>query len=173
MKKISAAAAVLAFLLIQVLSAAAHGGGQLVAGPLQSGPYTLSVWVNPPQPRAGEPLHFTVGVADPQDGAPILDAQILITMEARTEDLPPVTVEATTEQSVNRLFYETDVDVAQPGPYLVITSVTGTGGEGNVVFELDVDPPSRVNWFLLGLVGLSLVLVLGWWQARRPRTDSE
>jgi hypothetical protein len=173
MKQASVAAAVLAFLLLRVLSAAAHGGGQLVAGPVQSGPYTLSVWVNPPQPHAGQPLHFTVGVADPQDGAPILDAQILITMEARTGDVPPITAEATTEQSVNRLFYETDVDVAQPGPYLVTTSVTGPGGEGNVVIELGVDPPSRVNWFLLGLVGLSLVLVLGWWQTHRGRADGE
>jgi len=172
-KQATAAVAVLAFLFIQVLSAAAHGGGQLVAGPVQSGPYTFSVWVNPPQPRTGAPLHFTVGLADPHDGAPILDARILIRIESRTGGLPPITAEATTEQSVNRLFYETDIDVEQPGPYLVTTSATGPGGEGNVVIELDVDPPSRVNWFLLGLVGLSLVLILGWWQARRGRADGE
>jgi hypothetical protein len=173
MKQVTAIAAVLVLLLIRAFSAAAHGGGQLVAGPVQSGPYTLSVWVNPPQPRSGEPLHFTVGLADPEDGAPILDADILITMESSMEDLPPITAEATTEQSVNRLFYETDIEVEQSGSYLVTVSATGVEGEGRVPIELNVDPPSGVNWFLLGLMGLLLVLVLGWWQARRGRADSE
>jgi hypothetical protein len=173
MKQMAAVAVILIFFFVHAFSAAAHGGGQLVAGPVQSGPFTISVWVNPPQPRTGEPLHFTVGLADPEGGAPILDARILITMESSTEDLPPVTAEATTEQSVNRLFYETDMAVEQPGPYQVTISATGVEGEGSVPVELTVDPPSGVNWFLIGLVGLLLVLILGWWQARRSRANSE
>lgn len=169
MKQQAIITAVLVLLLIHSVRAAAHGGGQLIAGPTQAGPYLLSVWVNPPQPRIGEPLHFTVGVADPHDRAPVLDAQILIIMQGKGLALPPVSAEATTEQSINRLFYETDLNLEQSGPYQATVAVTGPEGEGEISFELEVDVPSGVNWFLLGLVGMVLVLIIGWWRARGAR----
>ena len=167
--------AFLTLCIAQVSSVRAHGGGQLVAGPLQSGPYTLSVWVNPPQPRAGDAVHFTVGVGAAEDGAPVLDAQILITMQAVAQDAPAVSALATTEQSVNKLFYETDLNILRPGLYLTTVEVAGPEGEGALSVEIDVLAPSPVNWFLLGLVGLALVLALGWWRKHRSRphgTDS-
>ncbi len=48
----------------------AHGGGDLIARNVQAGPYTASVWVNPPDPRANETIHFTVGLASPVDDKP-------------------------------------------------------------------------------------------------------
>lgn len=161
------AAIILLFFMLRHGVAAAHGGGQLVAGPAPVGPYTLSVWINPPQPRAGEPLHFTVGVAAPRDGSPVLDAQIQITMHALEHDAPPVTAAATTEQSVNRLFYETDLDIVQEGRYLATVSVAGPEGEGEMAIEVDVLPPSSFNWFVWGIVGLGLVLLIGLWQRGR------
>lgn len=169
LKRVATALAVLLPLLVQGLWVGAHGGGQLVAGPVQTGPYTLSVWVNPPQPRSGEPLHFTVGVAAPQDGAPVLDARIMVTMQAIGQDSAPISAPATTDQSINKLFYETDLEVEQPGLYLATVAVAGPEGEGDLSLELDVQSPSPLNWFLLGLAGLSLVMILGWWRTNRSR----
>ncbi len=147
----------------------AHGGGQLIAGPQQTGPYSVSVWVNPPQPRAEETLHYTVGVAAPGDGAPVLDAEIMIVMEPLSGDGPAVSAQATTDQSINKLFYETDMLVDTPGRYLATFEVSGSEGAGQLTLELEVLSPSPFNWFLLGLAGLLLVLVLGWWRTRSAR----
>lgn len=168
-KRLAITLPVLLLLVTQGLSVRAHGGGQLVAGPVQTGPYTLSVWVNPPQPRAGEPLHFTVGVAAPENGAPVLDTEILVTMQAIAQDSAPVSALATTDQSINKLFYETDLEVTQPGRYLATVGVVGPKGEGELSLELDVKSPSPINWFLFGLAGLLLVLALAWWRTRRSR----
>ena len=166
----------LILVLTQVLHLArpvlAHGGGDLVAGPVQAGPYILSVWVNPPQPRTQQPLHFTVGVAEPENRAAVLDAQVMVTMQLLDSDLAPISTPATTEQSINRLFYETDLDLVDPGLYLTSIEVVGPEGEGMVSLELDVKPPSPFNWFLIGLVGIVLVLIFGWLRSRRRMSDS-
>jgi len=144
----------------------AHGGGALIAGPTAAGPYMVSVWLNPPQPWAGEPLHFTVGLATPEDGAPVLDAEILVTMQTAL-DQPPVVAPATTEQSINRLFYETDMEVPQAGQYDTLISIRGPAGSGELNLVVDVGEPSSINWLIIGLGGLVLVLAGAWWRARR------
>lgn len=165
--------AVLVFLLALPAGLLAHGGGQLVAGPDPVGPYEASVWVNPPLPRAGEPIHFTVGVATTGDRAPVLDAQVLVTMQDAEQAYAPVSAPATTEQSVNRLFYETDLEVVHSGAYRTIIEVTGPAGAGSLAIELDVEQSSPVNWFVVGVGGLALVVILGWLQARRTRRPQE
>ena len=162
---------VLLTLLVQGLSVLAHGGGDLVAGPVQAGPYILSVWVNPPQPRSEEALHFTVGVASPENNAAVLDARVQVTMQLLEGDSAPISAPATTDQSINKLFYETDLDLVEPGRYLTVVEVTGPEGEGELSLELDVQPPSPFSWFWLGLVGIGLVLVLGWLRSRRGRKE--
>jgi hypothetical protein len=158
--------------LARTISVKAHGGGDLVAGPIQAGPYIVSIWVNPPQPRTQEPTHFTVGVAEPQNQAAVLDAQVMVTMQLLNSDLHPISSPATTEQSINKLFYETDLELSDPGRYLTSIEVTGPEGEGQVSLELEVKPPSPFNWFLIGLGGIVLVLVLGWLRTRRSREES-
>jgi hypothetical protein len=160
-------AAVLLFLSLQVRMTAAHGGGQLIAGPVPAGPYLVSVWVNPPQPRAGEPIHLTVGVAAPADGTPVLDAQVRIALRPLTGGAPAVSSEATTDQSVNKLFYETDMEVVEEGVYQATVEVTGSQGDGQLGFELAVQSPSSFSWLLPGLGGLLIVLVIAWRRSRR------
>jgi hypothetical protein len=175
-KRLERALTILFFLLGQALvylvPAKAHGGGDLVAGPLQAGPYTVSVWVNPPQPRTQEPTHFTVGVAEPENRAAVLDAQVMVLMQLLNSDLSPISSPATTEQSINKLFYETDLNLVEPGRYLTSIEVMGPEGKGQVIFELEVKPPSPFNWFLIGLGGIVFVLVLGWLRTRRNREES-
>ncbi len=146
---------------------AAHGGGDLIARSVQAGPYTASIWVNPPDPRANETIHFTVGLASPEDGSPVLDADIQIMMRLVGREEIAASAAATTEQSVNRLFYETDIEVPADGDYEVDFQITGADGGGTITLNVEVKPASRVNWLLIGFVGLGLVLVLGWRRSRQ------
>jgi len=157
------------WLLLFVSPSFAHGGGDLIAGPLPVGPYTVSVWLNPPDPRATEAIHYTVGVAAPIDGRPVLDAQIMVEMRARGDESPAISAPATTDQSVNKLFYETDFEVPAPGLYETIFYVSGSEGEGTLAVDIEVGSPSRINWLALGLAGLALMVVWGWWRSRKPR----
>jgi hypothetical protein len=126
----------------------------------------VSIWLNPPQPRADEPIHFTVGLASPQDGTPLLDAEILVTMQS-TAVAEPIVAPATTAQSVNRLFYETDMSVPVAGQYRTLFHISGPDGTGDLDLVVDVREPSPVNWLYVGLGGIGVVLLFGWLRARR------
>lgn len=169
MKRIACLFFVAAILTIGQGLAAAHGGGDLIARSVEVGPYLASIWVNPPDPRARETIHFTVGLAAADDDSPVLDADILVTMLYPENGEAAATAPATTEQSVNKLFYESDIEVPTEGEYDVQFQISGNDGSGTVDLLLEVKPSSQVNWMVLGLVGLGLVLVLGWWQSRRVR----
>lgn len=147
--------------------AEAHGGGDLIIRSAQVGPYTASVWVNPPDPRAKEPIHFTVGLASPVDSSPVLDADIQVIMLEKSSGEMAVTAPATTEQSINKLFYETDLEVAAAGDYEAEFYIRGAEGEGMVSTLVAVKAPSSVNWLVIGLAGLGVVVVLGWWRSRQ------
>ena len=151
---------------------AAHGGGDLIARSVQAGPYIASVWVNPPDPRALEPIHFTVGLASPADGSPVLDADIQVTMLDQSSGETAVRAPATTEQSVNKLFYETDLEVPAAGDYEVEFYIRGAEGEGTVSVLVEVQAPSKVNWLVIGLAGLGLVVVIGWWRSRQTGPEA-
>jgi hypothetical protein len=151
--------------------AAAHGGGDLIARFVPAGPYTASIWVNPPDPRAKEVIHFTVGLASPDDSSPVLDADIQVTMRYPESGEIAATAPATTEQSINKLFYETDIEVSTEGEYEVEFQIIGTEGEGFIALIVEIKPSSSVNWQVIGLAGLGLVLVLGWWRSRKMRPE--
>jgi hypothetical protein len=169
LKRLACSFFLAAILIIGPSLVSAHGGGDLIARSVAVGPYLASVWVNPPDPRAQETIHFTVGLAAANDKSPVLDAGILVTMRYPENGEVAATAPATTEQSINRLFYETDIVVPTEGNYEVQFQINGKDGSGTVDLLLEVKPSSRVNWLLFGLLGLGLVLVLGWWQSRRVR----
>lgn len=150
-----------------VRAAAAHGGGDLIARSVEAGPYIVSIWVNPPEPRAAEAIHFTVGLADPQNESPILDADIAVLMRFAEDETIAAEARATTDQSINKLFYETDIEVPAQGAYTAAFQISGPRGEGVVVLPVDVRPASRINWLAVGFAGLALVLVGGYWRSRR------
>ncbi|MDX1417377.1 MAG: hypothetical protein R3293_24445 [Candidatus Promineifilaceae bacterium] len=145
----------------------AHGGGDLIAGPVLVGPYTVSVWLNPPDPRIGEPIHYTVGVAAPADGQPVLDTQIWVEMRILSDGSLITSAPATTDQSVNRLFYETDMKVEEPGLYATTFHIVGPAGEGDLVVDVEVGSQARINWLFPGLFGILIIVVFGWWRSRR------
>jgi len=147
----------------------AHGGGDLIVGPVQAGPYRASIWVNPPDPEALKPIHFTVGLAAPGDGSPVLDAAIQVEMRVQGGEGEAVIAPATTDQSVNKLFYETDMTVAEPGLYETTFFIRGPDGEGVIPLVVEVRPAAKINWLILGIAGLGLVVLFGWLFSRRSR----
>ena len=164
-------ALLLAMSLLLVLAplAAAHGGGvpQLVNEP--TGPYWLSVWTSPDPPQAGKPLHFTVGLAEPgsgrEAGAPVLGAEVLVTVSPAQGTAPPVQASAKNANAANRMFYEADLTLPATGVWSVEIGVAGSEGEGSASFDLEVVEASGANWLLWGgggvLVIAALYLVVG------------
>jgi hypothetical protein len=141
----------------------AHGGGELEVGNAPIGSYLVSIWVNPPTVQAGQVIHVTVGIAQESTGEPVLDAGVDVLILDDQEEVVATAV-ATTEQSINRLFYEADLDVLPTGAYAMQVTVTGSGGRGDLAFPLEVMPRSILPWVGGGLVGLLLIglIVRGW-----------
>lgn len=135
----------------------AHGGGEIQIAGAPVGPYKVSAWLNPPQPRAEETAHITVGVARPPRDEPVLDATVDVTITPQAGDDPVLVSEATTAASVNKLFYETDFPAPAAGDYTVLLQVAGDEGNGRVTFPITVVPPGGPNWFVIGLTALLLV----------------
>lgn len=147
----------LALLMLTGQTAVAHGGGALQIGNAPIADYLVSVWTNPPTARAGQTIHVTVGVALAEDGAPMLEAEVLATiLDAAGQPLSSAA--ATTEQSVNRLFYEADLAGVPAGEYELVVAVSGPAGSGPVSVPLVVNPVSIWPW----VVGVAAVVVFVW-----------
>ena len=155
--------------LFFVRSVSAHGGGILRVGNEPVGDYVVSVWVNPPAPRANQTLHMTVGIAG-SDQSPVLDAVVQITIFVAGSDELVVSAPATTEQSVNRLFYETDFPHIEPGFYDVVVRVAGAGNSGEVTFPMEMKHAGGISWVVAGLVGIGVIVggfVVYSWQQQK------
>jgi hypothetical protein len=150
--------------LIPLQTVLAHGGGalQIVNEPI--GSYLVSVWNNPPTARAGQAVHVTVGIARAGTGEPVLDTAVAVKIVTESGQ-PVATAAATTEQSVNRLFYEADLDGVPTGTYEIQVEVTGSEGNGQVSFPLIVKSASVWPWLAGAVVAGGIVwLVLRYWR---------
>lgn len=160
-------------LLVSAGPIAAHGGGLIYAAGVPAGPYRVTVWAAPDRVEAGKTLHFTVAVIQPEDSRPVLDGQVWVTVGAEGTTTAVLSGPATTEQSVNKLFYEVDFTApAEAGRYWVETAVRGDAGSGQVSFIIDVKPARDNNLFLFGLAAL-LVLTAGglYWSRRQTQSN--
>ncbi len=135
----------------------AHGGGEIKIGREPVGPYKLTVWMNPPQAQPGETIHITVG-ALAEDDSPLLDAAIVVQMTNVAGGVVVITKPATTEQSTNKLFYETDFPAPDEGLYEISVAMTRGDVSGQVAFQTEVQTKQNVNWLVIGLMGLGVVL---------------
>ena len=113
----------------------AHGGGKIQLANQQVGECQSTVWLNPPEPRANEVLHITVGISDVNQ-APVLssEVEVLIVQDGRiiASDF------AKTENSVNRLFYEVDFEPQQVGEYEIQLAYGDQGCSGDLSFPMRV-----------------------------------
>jgi hypothetical protein len=133
----------------------AHGGGELQISNAPIGEYQVSVWNNPPTARAGQAIHITVGIARADTGEPVLDTAVSVTIINESGEAVAAAA-ATTEQSINRLFYEADLDGVSAGTYVMQIEVTGSDGSGSLSFPLTVAPMS----FWPRLVGAAVALLI-------------
>jgi len=160
----------LALLLLPLSPVLAHGGGQLYVINAPVGGYLVSVSTAPVPLQIDAPIHVTVSIAAASDQTPVLDGVVEVTLadeDGRVLAIAP----ATTEQAVNKLFYETDFPGVSAGDYHIMVAVSGDQGEGTVEFWVTIEPAFPVNWVLGGLVALLLVAGFFWfrtWQ-RRPQ----
>jgi hypothetical protein len=157
------------FLAVPTPKAAAHGGGALQFGNVPAGPYLLTVWLAPPEVVAGNEFHVTVGVtrASQSNSQPVLDATVLVELFPGGVDQPRLSAAATTEGSTNKLLYEADLRVREPGSYMVLLTVSGTDGVGSAEFELVIGSARRNEW--LSWTPVMLGVVMAWVLWRRSR----
>ncbi|MCA9945583.1 MAG: hypothetical protein KC449_19000 [Anaerolineales bacterium] len=139
----------------------AHGGGELQISNAPIGDYLVSVWSNPPTAQAGQAIHVTVGIARAATGEPVLDTAVTVTI-LNENSQSVTTAAATTEQSVNRLFYEADLDGVPAGAYEMQIEVAGSDGSGQLAFPLAVQPPSYWPW----LAGAAVAMIVIWFGVR-------
>ena len=161
-------------LMVSVLATAvmpvlAHGGGLIHVAGEPAGDYRVTVWVAPNEVEAGKTLHFTVAVVAAENNDMILDADVEIDVFAAGSTTPVLSGPATTEQSVNKLFYEADFPQApEAGMYTVVTTVNGRYGIGDVSFDFEIIPAkTTINWLLIGMAGLVVLVVIGIFLSRR------
>lgn len=146
----------------------AHGGGELQVVNAPVAGYVVSVWTAPNVPQAGQDLHVTVGVGSEALGAtPVLDAQVSIAVYAEDGRLV-ASAPATTDQSVNKLFYEADLPGLAAGNYRFVVTVSGATGSGDVEFSLAIQPSaSRMPYLIAGIVLLGLGGTAVFWYRRK------
>ena len=151
-----------------VMPVLAHGGGLIYVAGEPAGDYRVTVWVAPNVVEAGKTLHFTVAVVESENNDMILDADVNIDVYAAGSDTPILSGPATTEQSVNKLFYEADFPQApEAGMYTVVTTVNGRLGTGDVSFDFEIIPAKpTVNWLVIGIGGLVVVAVVGFFLSK-------
>ncbi len=153
---------------------AAHGGGLIYVAGEPAGPYRVTVWAAPDRIEAGRTLHFTVAIVRPEDNRPVLDGEVWVTVGKEGEPTAVLSGPATTEQSVNKLFYEVDFTAPdEVGRYWVETAVRGDAGSGDVSFVITLEPARGGNLFLFGLAALVVVTAVGlYWSRRQTQPDS-
>lgn len=167
----------LLLLALWPVAAWGHGGGrpQIVREP--AGPFLVSVWSLPDPLTVGE-VNLIVLVTSSEEGSLdqyVLDADIgLALTHDRSGEV--VTAQATHDEAVNKLFYESYFDVESGGGWTGEVTVTAGGQSGTAEFPLEIEgpEPAGINWTLYG--GIAVAVVAGGWfllQARRrpPTAD--
>ncbi len=139
----------------------AHGIGtpQLINEP--AGPYVVSVWTDPEPLRIDE-AHVTVAVMEPETEAPILDAQVTVELVWLDDSSSRLTAPATREQATLKVMYTAVFAPPQAGMWQGTVLVDGPDGAGKVgPFVIELLPPARNYWGLVGGLALGLLMV-GW-----------
>jgi hypothetical protein len=153
----------------------AHGGGEVQLAAEPAGPYRLTVWMNPGTAQAGRTTHITVAVADGVDQSAVLDAAVVVEVWSGESGERILASPATTEQSTNKLYYETDFILPDSGLVEISVKVSGPAGEGQAGYQTTVEKAQSRAWLRFVLVGLGvLAMVAVWivwkgWQPARPR----
>lgn len=151
--------------LLAPAAARAHGGGEPVITRAEVGPYLLYVWSDPATPRAGETVHITIGVTQPDaSGAetPITDAAVSVrAVTGAGGSGETQQVAAAPGANAGGAYYAADMELPE-GLWTLeieVTPAQGAGATGGLAsFPLSVGPATSTTWWLVW-VGAALLAV--------------
>jgi hypothetical protein len=146
-------------------SSTTGNGGALRLARAPAGPFLVSAWTRPDPPRVGR-VDVSVAVMRPESGEAVLDAEVDLATERADGPAGVVTTVAGRAGGGNLLLYHGEMDLPEPGRWRVTVSVRSPAGPGTAAFEVTVVRAAPVTWFLLAVIGGTLVLWLGWRRAR-------
>src|ERR1700752_3715194 len=171
------------------LVANAFGDGGSVQRHSVSGPFEITLFAEPPLPRAGQ-IDFSVLIQDAKTGEPVMDAAVTMALtpvkvhqNAQPTWYPPsCAVSAPTDLAAvpllhsgasNRLLYGALVEIPAAGVWHVRTEVQRGDEHASVEGSVDVaDPfPPVANywpWFLFPIIAVGLYVLRSHIQGRTP-----
>lgn len=144
------------------------GTGTPIIANADLGSHRIFVWVDPPEPRAGDEFHvalaLTESVAGDETGfagSAVLNADVTVFMRHPSGE--ELTDPATHEKSINRVFYEAEFAPPRAGEWAVEIVVAVPGGDERISFVqtvLEAENDGMPMPLLLGGGGLLLLAVL-------------
>ena len=158
-----------AALLFRPVSAHTEGKMQLSAEP--AGPFKMTVFTSPDPAVPGD-IHFASYIFLVDDLSPVLDADVLVSVQRSDGEGTPVTKLATLGDAENKLLFESIIDISEPGIFTVRIGVTHDEiGQGEASFELEVVSEGGFNWLYV----IPAALIMGgaaFWILRRRQESS-
>ncbi len=161
----------------------AHGsGGTLQMNIVPAGPYQISLWTEPVPLTVGN-IHFNIAVTTPptdttlnEAGAPVLNADVTVTLTPIGGNGESRTLTATHEGAVSKIFYNTDTDITTPGDWRITVTVSTAAGRGSAETIVTIAEASarQPRWLWYG-AGAAVALTVGLFLFRQshPNTSPE
>jgi hypothetical protein len=142
-------------LVLVLIAGAARGDGGLLRINQVAGPLRIAVFTAPTPLRSG-PIDVSVLVQRAADDAPILDADVTVTLHRG--DLA-VRAAATRAQATNKLLYEALLQIPESGEWTLHVAVRAGESEGAVSTAVDVALPIGPAWTYWPYLALPAVLI--------------
>ncbi len=161
----------------------AHGsGGTLQMNIVPAGAYQISLWTEPTPLTVGN-IHFNIAVTTPptdttlnEAGAPVLNADVTVTLTPVGDTGESRTLTATHEDAVSKIFYNADTDITTPGDWRITVTVSAAEGRGSadtiVTIAETSGQPSRWLWYGAG-AAVALTAGLFLFRQSRPASSPE
>jgi hypothetical protein len=157
--------ALLLWLTIVILPAAAHADGGSIRLSERAGGYRVTVFTSPTPLRAG-PVDVSVFVQDAATGEPVPDARVTVRAAPRGRPGEVLSTLATAQAATNKLYRAALFELPEPGWWEM--EVVIEGGQEPVLVRFDVEaaaPPPR--WLALWPWVCWPLLVIAFYGAHR------
>ena len=140
----------------------AHGGGTPRLTNVEAGPYQLYVWSSPETPRVGE-THITIGVTQRGNDGEERPADVAVQVTLTSDDAvsSPIVREAMRGNTAADVYHEADVEIPAAGTWQISVRAEGEAGVGEANYQQTVLPARSLSWWLVGGVGVALLLAIG------------
>ena len=151
-------------------AAPAQGDGGLVRLSEEVGPFVVSVFTSPTPLRVG-PADISVMVQDRITTQPILDAEVVVTLQPLDQGGSVVSATATRELATNKLLYAALPEIPSPSRWQFQVEVRRGAEVANVSCEVTVAPPaspllSYWPYLVFPPVAICLFILHQWLKAR-------